>query len=110
MIRELCAGSLNDLPLPARKRVFVPKKVSAAPAPIINKDGSVVLYLEVVGCSPDGVQYKPYQTSLVPTVKVYLPVTIKAAFVLSTNPLILTPQGWYTAAKSLATASVLAGA
>lgn len=88
----------------------MPKKASVAPAPVINKDRSVILYMEVVGCSPDGVQYKPYQTSMVPTVKVYVPVTIKAAYVLSTDPLIITPQGWYTAAKSLATASALAGA
>lgn len=86
----------------------MPKKVSAAPAPKFNKDGSVTLYLLVVGCTPDGVQYKPYSTYFQPTSPVYVPVDVPKAYILSNDPLVVSPEGWFTVARKMATASVIA--
>lgn len=86
----------------------MPKKVSAAPAPIKNKDGSVTLYLLVAGCTPEGVQYKPYSTHFTVTSPVYVPVNVGKQFIVSYDPLIVSPEGWFTVAKRMATASVIA--
>ena len=86
----------------------MPKKVSAAPTHKVNKDGSVTLYLLIESCTPDGVQYKPYSTHLVPTEPIFTLVTIEKAYVLSLDPIVLSAEGWYVVARKLATASVIA--
>lgn len=86
----------------------MPKKAPVVPTPLVNKDGSVTLYLVVVHATPDGVTYKPYSTQFAPTVPVYVPVTIPKVHVLSTTPLIVSPQGWFLAARFMATASAIA--
>ena len=86
----------------------MPKKVVAPPQPLQNKDGSWTVYLAVKNCSAEGTQYKPYLTNFEPTAPIYVAVKVRAEHILSTNPLILTPQGWFTAAKLVATGSVIA--
>lgn len=79
-------------------------------APTVAK-GVVTFYLQVTGTTADGVQYKPYMTQFVPPTPIYVMVTVDEAEVvlwLPNDELVLTPKGWYTVAKQLATASTLA--
>lgn len=88
----------------------MPAKKLAALKPERNKDGGVTFYLQVLQAAPDGVQYKPYATQFVPTSPVYVRVTVGAEYVLDFGPdkLILSPRGWFTVAKQMATASAAA--
>lgn len=88
----------------------MPTKKASPFAPSVVK-GVVTFYLEITGTTADGVQYKPYMTHFVPASKLYVKVTVDEAEVVTWLPdgtLILTPKGWYTVAKQLATASTLA--
>ena len=86
----------------------MPKKVVVPPQPVQNKDNSWTIYLAVKSCSPEGTQYKPYLTVFETTAPVYVAVKVQPEHILSTNPLILSPQGWFAVSKKIATGSVLA--
>lgn len=75
-----------------------------------QKDGSLIVYLQMVGCSPDGVQYKPYSSQFISATPIYVAVRVRAEHILvnDASKLILTPQGWFAVARQMATASVLA--
>ena len=79
-------------------------------APRLEKDGSVTLFLQVTHCSPDAVQYKPYQTTMVPVGMIYVAANVPAKEVIGieNETVHLTPQGWYLAAKQIAVGSIQA--
>lgn len=81
-------------------------------APRREKDGSVTLFLYVASCSPDAVQYKPYQTTLVPigTVLVAVNVPAKEVIGIENDTVHLTAYGWFLAAKQISAGSVQANA
>lgn len=88
----------------------MPAKKLAVPEPERNKDGDVIFYLQMVTTAPDGTQYKPYSSTFMSPLAIYVRVTVKAEYVLAFSPkqLILSPRGWFTVAKQMATASVAA--
>lgn len=89
--------------MPVKKKVRNPLEM------IVERDGSVTVALQVTHCSPDAVQYKPYSTTFAPVSPMYVRVTIPAAHVLWTDDksVLLTPEGWYSIAKKIATDAML---
>lgn len=89
------------MPAKTAKKSYAPKQ---------EKDGSVTLFLTVQSCSPDGVQYKPYQTTFVPIGTVLVAVNIPAKEVIGIEgeTVHLTALGWYLATKQIAAGSVQA--
>lgn len=88
----------------------MPTKAKNPYAPRREKDGSVTLFLQVLHCSPDAVQYKPYQTTLQPVGTVYVSVKIPAKEVIGieNETVHLTAQGWFLASKQVAQGSIQA--
>lgn len=86
------------------------KKTPLTLAPVTNKDGSVTVYFQVTSCTPDSVQYKPYSTLFAPVSPMFVPVTVRPEHVLvqTETYVVLSPQGWFMVARTLATAAVLA--
>lgn len=89
---------------------MAPKKNPYAPRR--EKDGSVTLFLQVSHCSPDAVQYKPYQTTLTPVGVVMVAVNVPAQEVIGieNETVHLTAKGWFLASKQVAVGSIQASA
>lgn len=90
--------------MPAKAKVanpYLPRK---------EKDGSVTMFLQVTSCSPDAVQYKPYQTTLTPIGVVYVSVNVPAKEVIGIDKdaVHLTATGWFLACKQVAQGSIVA--
>lgn len=79
-------------------------------APRREKDGSVTFFLYVASCSPDAVQYKPYQTTLIPVGTLLVSVNVPAAEVvaITDTAVHLTAKGWFLATRQIAMGSVSA--
>lgn len=88
----------------------MPAKAKNPYAPRKEKDGSVSLFMQVTSCSPDAVQYKPYQTTLTPVGIVYVAVNVPANEVIGIDKdtVHLTAKGWFLAVKQIASGSLQA--
>lgn len=80
-------------------------------SPTTEKDGSVSFYVRVMHSTPDTVQYKPYSTTIEPynlTVLIRVVVPAEHVILVDQDTVILTPIGWFSVTKQIATGSIVA--